>query len=100
MSSWVQRYIQPRPTSRPEVPRTSVDGACPECGAADIERYPVATAHGARMATKCQSCLHILLVERPGPDDAWPPFRAMTYDWDASIAERASRDTMDRGDER
>lgn len=98
MSSWVQRYYFPRPTElRLTVERTKVEGAtCPACGSNDVRRYPIANEHGARMATKCQACLHVLKIERPGPDDIWPPFRSVTYDWEPSLAERASRELLIR----
>lgn len=98
MTSWVERYIQPRPSEeRPTVVRTKVPGLrCPACGSDDVRRYPVASHQAARMATKCQGCLHTLALERPTADDGWPAFRSITYDWPASPAERASRDLTDR----
>jgi hypothetical protein len=46
------------------------------------------------MATKCQSCLHVLVLERPRSEDGWPPYRSVAYDWQASPAERAARDAL------
>jgi hypothetical protein len=46
------------------------------------------------MITRCQDCFHILVRERPTEADTWPPFRSTTFDWDASMAERASRDRL------
>jgi hypothetical protein len=48
--------------TRPEsqfvsVDRTPVGGACPECGAHDLARYPVVGERGWEMVTKCQACL-------------------------------------------
>lgn len=96
--TWVERYIQPQPSEqRPTVERVRVEAAeCPECGGKDVFRYPVANQHGARMATKCQDCLHALSYERPGPDDLWPPFRSVTYDWEASPAERSARENLEQ----
>ena len=39
------------------VDRERVDGACPECGEADLARYPVLSEGGWWTAVKCQSCL-------------------------------------------
>lgn len=90
--SWAARYIQDPPSQRPEVPRERVDGVtCEKCGGTDIQRYPVSCVHGARIATKCQGCLHIVALERPTAEDMWPPFRSATYDWEASLSERAAR---------
>jgi hypothetical protein len=96
MASWVERYIQARPTElRPTIERVEVPGAiCPECGGGDIRRYPVANSLGARIVTKCQDCLHRLAMDRPTDTDNWPAFRAVTYDWPASPAERAARDRL------
>jgi hypothetical protein len=97
MTNWTSRYISSTP-SREElvVPRAQIDGAtCPQCGGTDIQRYPVACAVGARMATTCQTCLDVLKLERPTAEDDWPPFRAATYDWEASLCERASRRELD-----
>jgi hypothetical protein len=98
MASWVDRYIQPMPSSEQlDVVREPVpDTTCPACGSDDVRRYPVATHQAARMATKCQACLHILVIERPSAGDRWPAFRSVTYDWEASPAERASRELLER----
>lgn len=98
MASWFDRYIQPMPLEeRLSVVREAVAGAvCPECGSDDVRRYPVATHQAARMVTKCQACMHCLAIERPKADDRWPAFRAVTYDWEASPAERASRELLER----
>lgn len=98
MASWVDRYIQPFPAEEQlTVVREPVPGAtCPECGSDDVRRYPVATHQAARMVTKCQACLYSLAVDRPTEHDRWPAFRAVTYDWEASPAERASRDRLER----
>lgn len=63
---------------------------CPQCGSDDVRRYPIGWYKGPRMVVKCQACYHSLAVERPLPEDSWPPFRTATYDWDASPSERAS----------
>ena len=97
MSNWTTRYISATPSAEElVVPRQDIrDVTCPECGGADIQRYPVACVLGARMATKCQACLHVLALERPRAEDDWPPFRSTTYDWEASPSERASRRALD-----
>lgn len=63
---------------------------CPQCGSTDIARYPVGHYKGPRIVTKCQACYHSLAVDVPRETDNWPPFRALSYDWEASPAERAS----------
>jgi hypothetical protein len=87
---WFARYIQAPPAAaRPEVVRVPVAGAtCPSCASDDVRRYPISNEFGPRMATKCQACLHILAVERPGPEDDWPPFRSVTRDWEPAPSER------------
>jgi transposase-like protein len=70
------------------VTRTPVDTTCPECGSDDVRRYPVGWVRGPRIVVKCQACFNTLSVERPERSDSWPPFRAATYDWDVSPAER------------
>ena len=93
---WQQRYTQQRPADeRVYVERVPVAGmTCPQCGGADIRRYPISNHFGPRMATKCQTCLHSLAIDRPTEADNWPPFRAVTYDWEASPAERAAREAF------
>jgi vanillate/4-hydroxybenzoate decarboxylase subunit D len=57
----------PRP-SEPflHVERVPVAGACPECGATALARYPVMSEGGWWDVVKCQTCL--FSVERePGP---------------------------------
>ncbi len=72
------------------VAKKPVEGVtCPQCGGSDVRRYPIGWFKGPRMVVKCQDCYHSLSVERPALEDAWPPFRSATYDWDASPAERA-----------
>tara|TARA_R110002096_G_scaffold99108_7_gene219804 strand:- start:4006 stop:4233 length:228 start_codon:yes stop_codon:yes gene_type:complete len=49
--------------SRPEDPtprqaREPVAGACAQCGAEDLMRYPVLSEGGWYIAVKCQQCLH------------------------------------------
>jgi hypothetical protein len=40
------------------VERERVDGTCPECGRAELSRYPVLSDGGWFLAVKCQHCLH------------------------------------------
>lgn len=48
----------PRPQERfVHVEREPVPGACPECGAEELARYPVVAEQGWELATKCQRCL-------------------------------------------
>ncbi|MFN8217857.1 MAG: hypothetical protein U0R71_14780 [Solirubrobacterales bacterium] len=71
-----------------EVAKTPVQGAsCPQCGSEDVARYPIGWCRGPRIVVKCQACYHSLSIERPAPEDNWPPFRAATYDWEPSPAE-------------
>ena len=92
MSDWVERILYPRPTDdRIYAVRTPVDETCPACGGTDVRRYPIANHLGPRMTVTCQDCLHVLRVERPEPQDMWPPYRAVAYDWEPSLSERASR---------
>jgi hypothetical protein len=73
------------------VVKQPVEGeVCPKCGSTDIARYPVGHYKGPRIVTKCQACYHSLAVDVPTEADNWPPFRALSYDWEASPAERAS----------
>jgi hypothetical protein len=73
------------------VVKQPVEGeTCHECGSTDIARYPVGHYKGPRIVTKCQACYHSLTVDVPREADNWPPFRALSYDWEASPAERAS----------
>lgn len=48
------------------VEREPVAGICPECGAADLRRYPVVSEGGWFVVVKCQSCLASVSRER-GP---------------------------------
>jgi vanillate/4-hydroxybenzoate decarboxylase subunit D len=41
-----------------------VDGSCPECGAAQLRRYPVNSEGGWFQVVKCQNCLHSVSRER------------------------------------
>ena len=48
-----------RPTeAAPVQAREPVAGACSECGAEQLQRYPVLSEGGWYMAVKCQACLH------------------------------------------
>lgn len=92
MSDWVDRIVYPGPdsdtVSTERMPLA--DEVCDACGSGEVCRYPIANHLGPRMTVTCQNCLHVLRVERPGPEDMWPPFRAVAYDWEASPSERAS----------
>jgi predicted RNA-binding Zn-ribbon protein involved in translation (DUF1610 family) len=102
MSSWTTRYITPsRSPEELVVPREDLaEVTCPHCGGEEVQRYPVACVLGARMTITCQSCLHVLALERPRAEDNWPPFRSTTYDWEASASERAARRWADAGEGR
>jgi hypothetical protein len=88
--SLADRIIYQPPTEeRIYVEKTPVEGAtCPSCQGTDVRRYPIAWSRGPRMVTKCQDCYTTLAIERPSLEDAWPPFRAVAYDWEVSAAER------------
>ena len=94
MPTWYARYTQQAPNAeRIYVERTPVEGArCPECDSDDVRRYPIANHLGPRMVTKCQACFHVLALDKPVEADNWPPFRSVTYDWEASPSERAARE--------
>lgn len=96
--AWNHRYTQTPPAEpRVHVVRVPVEGhTCPNCGGTDVARYPVANHLGPRIATTCQTCLTRIAVDRPTAEDNWPPFRAVTYDWQASPGERAARDALER----
>ncbi len=80
-------FMYPNPTEAYiKVERVPVDATCPACGGKDVRRYPVVAALGPRIVIKCQECFHVLSLERPKPEDNWPPFRALAYDWKASRA--------------
>lgn len=50
--------IYPRPEALTlAVEREDVAGACGECGASALKRYPVMSEGGWFMVVKCQSCL-------------------------------------------
>ena len=58
--------------------KVPVDGACPECGARELRRYPLLAADGWFDVVKCQRCLASASREpwhRLGwvrlPEDAW-----------------------------
>lgn len=88
---WYERYIYKRPDEETlHLAREIVDEPCPQCDGNDVRRYPIANHLGPRIVTKCQSCQHVLEIRKPGPDEPWPPFRAVTYNWEASDSERAS----------
>jgi hypothetical protein len=46
------------------VPRDAVEGACPQCGAEELARYPVLSTGGWFLAVKCQRCLTSVRRER------------------------------------
>jgi len=83
----IERLFFPRPTERyVSVERVPVEATCPACGGSNVARYPVANHIGPRMVTKCQDCFEALAVDRPAPEDNWPPFRPAALDWPASRA--------------
>ncbi|MFT3660747.1 MAG: hypothetical protein QM809_04950 [Gordonia sp. (in: high G+C Gram-positive bacteria)] len=85
--SGVDRLLFPPPAEdHVVVERKQTDRVCPQCGSADVRRYPVANFIGPRMVTKCQDCFHHLSVDVPAEDDHWPPWRSPTIDWDGSRA--------------
>ncbi len=44
--------------------REAANGACPECGAMALGRYPVHSEGGWFYVVKCQACLHSVRRER------------------------------------
>jgi hypothetical protein len=90
--SIADRIIYQPPTEGDlRVEKTPVaDARCENCGGSDIRRYPITWSRGPRMVTKCQDCYTTISLERPRPEEPWPPFRAVAYDWEVSAAERPS----------
>lgn len=88
---WFKRYIYSRPTEETlHLERVHLpDLTCPECDGGDVREYPIANYLGPRIVTKCQTCMHVLEIRKPHPDEPWPPFRAITFDWDDPNADRA-----------
>ena len=55
----MSNFLFTRPTDpAPVQEREAVAGACDECGAEALMRYPVLSEGGWFMAVKCQECLH------------------------------------------
>lgn len=57
------------PFPRPQEPTVTlvkepVDGACPQCAAPQLRRYPVNSEGGWFLVVKCQNCLHSVSRER------------------------------------
>ena len=46
------------------IEKEPVEGACPECGAEALARYPVVSEKGWEMVVKCQECLYAVERER------------------------------------
>jgi len=61
----MSNFLFPRPTEvAPVQSREPVAGACDECGAEDLLRYPVLSEGGWFVVVKCQSCLRSVSRER------------------------------------
>jgi ssDNA-binding Zn-finger/Zn-ribbon topoisomerase 1 len=85
------------PAAAMVVEKVPVEGiSCPKCGSDDIRRYPVGWVFGPRMTVKCQVCYYALSNDKPELEDNWPPFRTLTYDWEASLAERPTPEAEKR----
>lgn len=57
----------PRPTEKYlSVVRSTVEGACPRCGATALQAYPVLSEGGWFDVVKCSECL-TSVERRPGP---------------------------------
>jgi hypothetical protein len=83
----IERLVFPPPAEQYiEVERVKVEATCPACGSDDVRRYPIANYIGPRMVTKCQACFEVLKLDRPAPEDNWPPFRPAAFDWEPSRA--------------
>ena len=55
----MSNFSFPRPAeAAPVQAREPVAGACTECGAEALMRYPVLSEGGWYMVVKCQQCLH------------------------------------------
>ena len=54
----MSNYVFQRPGElTPVQEREAVPGECAECGAAELQRYPVLSEGGWFMTVKCQQCL-------------------------------------------
>jgi hypothetical protein len=83
----IERLLFPRPTEQYlSVERIPVEASCPACRGHNVSRYPIANHIGPRMVTKCQDCFEVLALDRPTPEDNWPPFRPAALDWAPSRA--------------
>jgi uncharacterized Zn finger protein len=61
----MSNFSCPRPTDpNPVQSREAVGGACPECGAEALARYPVLSERGWFLVVKCQDCLHSVSREK------------------------------------
>jgi len=64
----------PRPTeTHLHVERRAVDGACPECGAAELAEYRVLSEGGWWDVRKCQRCLCSVARDRAPLFGAYTP---------------------------
>ncbi len=60
----MSNFLFPRPAeAAPVQSREPVEGACDECGAEDLLRYPVLSEGGWFIVVKCQSCLYSMSRE-------------------------------------
>ena len=54
----MSNFVFPRPVDEtPVQSREPVAGSCAECGAQQLQRYPVLSEGGWFMTVKCQACL-------------------------------------------
>jgi hypothetical protein len=56
--------MTPQSNVSAELEKEPVAGACPQCGADELARYPVLAVGGWFMVVKCQRCLHSVSRER------------------------------------
>jgi hypothetical protein len=55
----MSNFVFARPAEEaPVQEREPVSGACPDCGAEALRRYPVLSEGGWFVAVKCQECLY------------------------------------------
>ena len=83
----IQHMVYPRPTEEfIYVKKEPVDTKCPNCGSANVKKYPIIHHTGPRTVVKCQDCFHRLDMWYPKPEEMWPPFRPATEGWSISRA--------------
>ena len=83
----IEHIVYPRPEEEfIYVKKQPVDEKCPECGSANVMRYPVVTYKGPLMVVKCQDCFYRLRYEKAKSEENWPPYQPVSIGWPCSRA--------------